>query len=156
MKLSTKGRYAVMAMADIALGIHRQAGAAGRCGRPPGHQPGVSRAAVCQAQASPAGRERPRAGRRLHAVAGEPDDIRIAEIVQAVDKPLQVTPFQGDAIEGCVNGEKCVTHELWAALGRQILGFLSAVTLGDVINRRNLALEASVRRAMAQPVRTMA
>ena len=77
-----------------------------------------------------------------YTLSREPDDIWIAEIVQAVDEPLQVTRCQGDAIDGCVNGEKCVTHELRAALGRQILGFLSAITLGDVVNRRNLALEA--------------
>ena len=48
-----------------------------------------------------------------------------------------------------------MTHELWAALGRQVYGFLSAVTLGDVVGRRNLALEASIRRAKVHPVTTL-
>jgi hypothetical protein len=42
---------------------------------------------------------------------------------------------------------------LWSALGRQIYAFLSAVTLGDVVNKRNLALQATVRRAKLYPVR---
>ena len=55
------------------------------------------------------------AGRGGYTLSREPDDIWIAEIVQAVDEPLQVTRCQGDAIDGCVNGEKCVTHELGGA-----------------------------------------
>jgi hypothetical protein len=49
-----------------------------------------------------------------------------------------------------------LTHDLWSALGRQIYGFLAAVTLGDVVNKRNLALQAAVRRAMLHPVRASA
>ena len=156
MKLSTKGRYAVMAMADIALNDDA------------GHPVPLGDIAVRQAISQEYLEQLFAKLRRARLVdsargpgggytlAREPDEIWIADIVQAVDEPLQVTRCQGDAIDGCVGGEKCVTHELWAALGRQILGFLSTVTLGDVINRRNLALAASVRRAKAHPVRTMA
>jgi Rrf2 family iron-sulfur cluster assembly transcriptional regulator len=125
MKLSTKGRYAVMAMADI------------------GSQPGggrvaladvaqrqdisqeyleqlfskLRRAGLVESQRGPGG------GYWLSRPA---DAICIADIISAVDEPMQVTRCQGDAIDGCVKGEKCVTHELWAALGRQVYGFLSA------------------------------
>ncbi len=154
MKLSTKGRYAVMAMADIAF-------------RPQGElvplvdvaeRQDISqeyleqlfaklrRAGLVESQRGPGG------GYRL---ARPADNINIADIVSAADEPMQVTRCQGDAIDGCVKGEKCVTHELWAALGRQVYGFLCAVTLGDVVNRRNLALEASIRRAKAHPVSNM-
>ncbi len=91
-----------------------------------------------------------------YSLAKDADQIQIVDIISAVDEPLQITRCQGDAIEGCVDGEKCVTHELWAALGRQVYGFLAAVTLGDVVGGRNLALAASVRRAKAPPVRTQA
>jgi Rrf2 family iron-sulfur cluster assembly transcriptional regulator len=155
MKLSTKGRYAVMALADIAL----QAG-----------QRPVTLAAVAERQdisldyleqlflkLRKAGlvesARGPGGGYRL---ARDAEDIRISEIVLAVDEPLQVTRCIGDAIEGCARGEKCLTHDLWSALGRQIYGFLSAVTLGDVVNRRNLALQASIRRAMLHPLRAHA
>lgn len=155
MKLSTKGRYAVMAMADIALNAEESNVSLSEIAtRQEISQEYLEqlfaklrRAALVESARGPGG------GYRL---TRDPDDIRIADIILAVDEPLQVTRCQGDAIEGCVNGDKCITHELWAALGRQIFGFLSAVTLGDVVNRRNLALEATVRRAKGNPVRAMA
>ncbi len=155
MKLSTKGRYAVMAMADIA-----QQG---------GEHP-VSLGDISARQAiSQAFLEQLFAKLRKnglvdsvrgpgggYSLAKDADDIQIVDIISAVDEPLQITRCQGDALDGCVDGEKCVTHELWAALGRQVYGFLAAVTLGDVVGGRNLALAASVRRAKAPTVRTQA
>ena len=154
MKLSTKGRYAVMALAELA----RHRGEAGE-GSPvslahiaAGQRISqeyleqlfakLRRAELVESVRGPGG------GYRL---ASDPDSIRISDIILAVDEPLRVTRCTGDAIDGCVGGEKCITHELWAALGRQIYGFLASVTLGDVVNRRNFALEVSVRRAMAGP-----
>ncbi|MEM7425777.1 MAG: Rrf2 family transcriptional regulator [Pseudomonadota bacterium] len=155
MKLSTKGRYAVMAMADIAQqGDERPISLADISTRQ-----GISQAFLEQlfvklrknglvdSVRGPGG------GYRL---AKDPDVMQIVEIISAVDEPLQITRCQGDAIEGCVAGGKCVTHELWAALGRQVYGFLAAVTLGDVVGGRNLALAASVRRAKAPTVRSQA
>ncbi|MGE0213204.1 MAG: Rrf2 family transcriptional regulator [Parvibaculaceae bacterium] len=155
MKLSTKGRYAVMAMADIAMNADQanvslsEIAARQEISQEYLEQlfAKLRRAQLVESARGPGG------GYRL---TRDPDDIRIADVILAVDEPLQVTRCQGDAIEGCVNGDKCITHELWAALGRQIFGFLSAVTLGDVVNKRNFALEASVRRAKGNPVRAMA
>ncbi|MFO1089417.1 MAG: Rrf2 family transcriptional regulator [Hyphomicrobiales bacterium] len=155
MKLSTKGRYAVMAMADIALNAH---------GAPVPLADIAQRQDISQeyleqlfSKLRKAGLvESARGPGGGYSLARDPDDVRIADIVFAVDEPMQVTRCQGDAIDGCVHGDKCVTHELWAALGRQIVGFLSSVTLGDVVNKRNIALSASVRRAKAPPVRTLA
>jgi len=85
-------------------------------------------------------------------LAKDANEMMIADIVLAADEPLTVTRCQdGDAVAGCIGGEKCVTHELWASLGRQIYGFLAAITLGDVVAKRNLALQASIRRAKANP-----
>ena len=115
MKLSTKGRYAVMAMADIALNA---------AGKPVPLADVANRQAISQEYLEQLFAKLRRA-RLVESARGpgggytlsrEPDEIRIAEIVQAVDEPLQVTRCQGDAIDGCVNGEKCVTHALWAAL----------------------------------------
>jgi Rrf2 family transcriptional regulator, iron-sulfur cluster assembly transcription factor len=155
MKLSTKGRYAVMAMADIASS---------------GGESHVSLAEISQRQEisqeyleqifaklrkcglveSARG---PGGGYKL---ARDMEDIRIADIVLAADEPLQITRCQGDAIEGCVAGGQCLTHDLWSSLGRQVYSFLAAITLGDVVNKRNLALQAAVRRAKVHPVRAMA
>ncbi len=150
MKLSTKGRYAVMALADIAL--HSGGAAVALTDVATRQLISVEYLEQLFAKLRRAGlvdSVRGPGGGYLLAVAAE--DLAIADIIQAVDEGLQVTRCQGDAIEGCVAGEKCLTHELWAALGRQIFGFLSSVTLGDVVERRNLALAASVRRAKTQP-----
>ena len=151
MKLSTKGRYAVMAMADIALNSK---------GSP------VSLAAIAERQGISQeyleqlfGKLRksqlvtsvrgPGGG---YLLARDANDMMVADIVLAADEPLTVTRCQdGDAVSGCIGGDKCVTHELWASLGRQIYGFLAAITLGDVVAKRNLALQASIRRAKANP-----
>lgn len=155
MKLSTKGRYAVMAMADLAVngGAQEDAGPVSLADIARRQMISLEyleqlfaklrRAGLIDSVRGPGG------GYRL---ARPVNDIWIADIVLAVDEPLTVTRCQdGDAVDGCVGGDKCLTHELWAALGRQIVGFLSAITLGDVIARRNLALAASVRRAKAHP-----
>jgi len=155
MKLSTKGRYAVMAMADIAVNSKGKAVALATITERQDISQDyleqlflkLRRAGLVESSRGPGG------GYRL---SRDPEDIRIAEIVLAVDEPLQVTRCSGDAIEGCTHGEKCLTHDLWSALGRQIYGFLNAVTLGDVVNKRNLALQATVRRAMLHPVRASA
>jgi Rrf2 family iron-sulfur cluster assembly transcriptional regulator len=155
MKLSTKGRYAVMAMADIAA--HRE--------QQPVSLADISvRQDISQEYLEQLFGKLRRAG-LVESVRGpgggyqlalDPDEMWIADIVSAVDEPMQVTRCQdGDAVYGCVGGDKCVTHELWAALGRQIYGFLAAVTLGDVVEKRNLALAASIRRAKSHPVSTM-
>lgn len=155
MKLSTRGRYAVMAMSDIAI---NSTGAPVSLGDISGRQ-GISQAFLEQlfGQLRKNGLVNsvrgPGGG---YTLAHNADEICIADIVTAVDEPLQVTRCQGDAIDGCVDGEKCNTHELWAALGRQVYGFLAAVTLGDVAEKRNLALAASVRRAKAPTVRSQA
>ena len=155
MKLTSRGRYAVMAMADIA--IYSQ-------GNPLSLSEISARQGISQAFLEQLFAQL-RRNELVHSVRGpgggytlarDADEICVADIVTAVDESLQVTRCQGDAIDGCVDGKKCVTHELWAALGRQVYGFLAAVTLGDVAEKRNLALAASVRRAMAPTVRSQA
>lgn len=155
MKLSTKGRYAVMALADIALhASHGPVALATVAERQDISLDYLEQLFLKLRKAGLVDSARgPGGGYRL---ARDAEDIRISEIVLAVDEPLQVTRCIGDAIEGCTHGEKCLTHDLWSALGRQIYGFLSAVTLGDVVNRRNLALQASIRRAMLHPLRAHA
>ncbi len=155
MKLSTRGRYAVMAMTDIAV----HANGAPLSLADISARQGISQAFLEQLFAQLRKSELVTSVRGPgggYLLARDADDICVADIVMAVDEPLQVTRCGGDAIDGCVDGEKCNTHELWAALGRQVYGFLAAVTLGDVAEKRNLALAASVRRAKAPTVRSQA
>jgi Rrf2 family iron-sulfur cluster assembly transcriptional regulator len=154
MKLSSRGRYAVMAMADIA--VHARDEPVNLAAVATRQEISLEyleqlflklrRSGLVESTRGPGGG---------YSLSRDSEDIRISDIVCAVDEPLQVTRCQGDAIDGCVAGQQCLTHNLWSALGRQIYGFLSAITLGDVVNRRNLALQATVRRATIHPVRAM-
>ena len=144
MKMSTKGRYAVMAMIDIAT----------HSGGDP-----VSLAEVAERQdisqeyleqlfgklrkAKLVERARgPGGGYRL---ARSMNAIPVAEIIAAVDEELQFTRCNGDAVEGCVKGERCNAHDLWSSLGRQMMYFLSSISLEDVVEKRNLALAATIK-----------
>ena len=86
----------------------------------------------------------------------EADDIYIYDIIAAVDEPMKMTRCEGDAVEGCVKGERCSTHDLWSSIGRQVNTFLANVSLDDVVGRRNLALAASIRQAKARHLRKSA
>jgi Rrf2 family iron-sulfur cluster assembly transcriptional regulator len=139
MRLSTKGRYAVMAMADLA-----------------GHEASarpVSLADIAQRQeislsyleqlfaklrrgglvTSVRG---PGGGYRLSRAASE---VRIADIIIAVDEPMTATRCKVGSPKGCTGtSSRCVTHDLWEELGRQIQVFLSSVSLADVVEKRVL------------------
>ena len=55
----------------------------------------------------------------------------------SVDETLNQTRCQGKSPEGCVaKGTRCLTHDLWDELGRQIYLFLSSVSVADVANKR--------------------
>jgi Rrf2 family iron-sulfur cluster assembly transcriptional regulator len=155
MKLSTKGRYAVMAMVDI--------------GQQSGGQP-VSLAEIAARQdISQEYLEqlflKLRKGGLVESIRGpgggyrlsrDADDIYIYDIIAAVDEPMKMTRCEGDAVEGCVKGERCCTHDLWSSIGRQVNTFLANVSLDDVVGRRNLALAASIRQAKARHLRKSA
>ncbi len=135
MRLSTKGRYAVMAMTDLARhGADRAVSLAEIATRQDISLSYLEqlfarlrRAGLVKSARGPGG------GYRLARPAVE---TTVAEIVVAVDEPLHATrctPGGG----GCMpNGEKCITHHLWEELGRQIHVFLQGVSLADVLERR--------------------
>ncbi len=65
--------------------------------------------------------------------------IRISDIILAVDEPIQTTRCSPGTPAGCHhNRSRCLTHDLWEELGNQIYIFLSAVSLQDVCERRVL------------------
>ncbi len=155
MKLSTKGRYAVMAMADIAARKTdrpvslAEISASQRISQEYLEQlfARLRRAGLVESTRGPGGG---------YTLSRSAEEIFIIDIIEAADEPFHVTRcVDGDGVEGCQAGELCITHYLWAALSRQIWSFLSAVTLGDVVEKRNLALAAEVRRAKAQPMKVL-
>jgi Rrf2 family iron-sulfur cluster assembly transcriptional regulator len=142
MRLSTKGRYAVMAMADLA----------GNTGADGENRPVALADIAARQDISLSYLEQlfaklrrgglvtsvrgPGGGYRLSRASG---DLRIADIILAVDEPISTTRCKTGASKGCTKtGARCVTHDLWEELGQQIHVFLSSVSLADVVERRVL------------------
>ena len=133
MQLSSKGRYAVMAMADLAR--YSQGSAVPVVAIAERQELSstyleqlfskLRRAGLVDSTRGPGG------GYQL---ASQPHGITISDIMQAVEEPLKMTRCQLEHSGGCVGDSRCLTHDLWDALGDHIAGFLGNVTLGDVID----------------------
>lgn len=135
MKLTTKGRYAVQAMADIAA-----YGAAGAVSLPEiADRQGLSAAYLEQlfGKLRRAGLvDSARGADGGYRLARAAEAISVSAIVEAVDEEIRTTAC-GGAATGCRgDGARCLTHDLWEELGRQIEVFLTAVTLGDIVAGR--------------------
>ena len=132
MKLSTKGRYAVTAMMDLAIHDHEgpvTLADISNC-------QGISLSYLEQLFSKlrkyglVEGVRGPGGGYRL----GKPaSHISIAQIIVAVDENIDATRCRGN--EDCHGGDKCLTHELWADLSDKLYGFLDDLTLASFINR---------------------
>lgn len=134
MRLSTKGRYAVMAMADLARRQDEPCRAVALADIAARQEISLSyleqlfarlrRKGLVQSARGPGG------GYRLSRAA---DATTIAEIVLAVDEPLHATRCAVKG-KGCmIRGERCMTHDLWENLGARIEDYLASVSLADVI-----------------------
>lgn len=133
MQLSSKGRYAVMAMADLARngdgGKVRIGSIAARQELPRHYLEQIfmhlRRAGLVVSTRGPGGG---------YALARPADAIAVGEIMAAVEEPVQMIRCAGQVTGGCVADRRCLTHDLWRALGDHIVAFLDAVTLGDVVD----------------------
>jgi len=136
MRLSTKGRYAVMAMADLARnGADRAVSLAEIAAR---QEISLSYLEQLFARLRKGGLVKsvrgPGGGYRL---ARDADETMVAEIVLAVDEPIRATRCGVTSPGGCMaKGERCITHHLWEDLGREIHRYLASVSLADVIENR--------------------
>jgi Rrf2 family iron-sulfur cluster assembly transcriptional regulator len=75
----------------------------------------------------------PGGGYKLSRAAGK---INIAEVIEAVDEPLDSTKCGGEG--NCQNNQPCLTHELWMGLSEQIRGYLGGISLGDLLERHEI------------------
>jgi Rrf2 family iron-sulfur cluster assembly transcriptional regulator len=135
MQLSTKGRYAVMAMTELAG--QRSDDALTLAAIAERQQ--ISRAYLEQlfARLRREGLVRsvrgPGGGYRL---ARPADELSVAEVVTAVDEPLRATRCKGEG-PGCMSGgARCRTHDLWVETGRQLNAYLAGISLADVLAGR--------------------
>ncbi len=151
MKLSTKGRYAVMAMVDLAKFSQ---------GRP------VALAEIAERQEISLSYleqlfAKLRRGGLIRSVRGPGGgymlarsavDTRVSDIILAVDEPIRATRCHVGSPIGCQSDRsRCLTHDLWEELGNQIHIFLSSVSLDDVVQRRVLGASRVFNRSLAMP-----
>ena len=135
MKLSTKGRYAVTAMFDVA--IHQTHGPVSLSDI--SDRQGISLSYLEQLfgrmrrNGLVASTRGPGGGYNLARAANQ---IAIADIITSVDENVDATRCGGNA--DCQNQQRCLTHELWEELSSQIHVFLSGITLEDAINKQRV------------------
>lgn len=132
MQLTTRGRYAVTAMLDLALNQHSR--------------PVALRDIAASQELSPSYLERLFADLRRsrlvrstrgpgggYTLARRPAEISVADIIASVDEGIDITRCGGR--EDCRHGERCLTHELWSDLSDKIREFLDGVSLDELIER---------------------
>ena len=138
MRLTTKGRFAVTAMIDLAL----------RQGKGPVTLSGISqrqaislsyleqlfgklrRHEIVESIRGPGGG---------YSLARSADKVTVADIIIAVDEPLDATQCGGK--ENChgadaATGARCMTHELWATLNEKMVDYLDSVSLQDLVDQQ--------------------
>ena len=145
MKLSTKGRYAVMAMVDLAMhSDNKPISLADIADR---QEISLSYLEQLFAKLRRGGLVRsvrgPGGG---YLLAHEDTETRISDIILAVDEPIRATRCTPGQPFGCrINKSRCMTHDLWEELGNQIYLYLSSVTVADVVNKQVLGTSGVVR-----------
>lgn len=134
MRLTTKGRYAVTAMLDLAVHAGGDPIALADISR----RQGISlsyleqlfaklrrNGLVCSTRGPGGG----------YSLARPSAQISVAEVIRAVDETVDATACGGQ--RNCQGGEQpCLSHELWADLSRRIEDFLGQISLADVVNGR--------------------
>lgn len=144
MRLTTKGRYAVTAMLDLALRSHKGP---------------VTAVDISKQQKIPLSYLEQLFSKLRHyglvesvhgpgggyCLARVPDEISVADIIQAVDEPIDATQCHGKL--NCHDGERCMTHDLWAELNLEINHYLASVSLS------RLAASQRQRSGAVQPLK---
>lgn len=133
MRLTTKGRFAVTAMLDLALthgnGPVTLAGISQRQGISLAYLEQLfgklRRHALVDSVRGPGG------GYRL---AKHPHEVSVADIMRAVDEPIDATSCGGQ--ENCHDEQRCMTHDLWTNLNQTIFDYLNSITLSQLAERQ--------------------
>ncbi len=135
MKLTTKGRYAVTAMLDLAL--HGSSGPVSLAEISVRQEISLSyleqlfsklrRSGLVTSTRGPGGG---------YSVARQLSEVAVSEIIVAVNESVDATQCAGK--ENCHSHGRCLTHDLWEGLSAQIEDFLSSVSLQDMIDRQRV------------------
>ncbi len=139
MRLTTKGRFAVTAMMDLALR---------------GDEGPVALASVAERQSISLSYLEQLFGklRRYklvdsvrgpgggYCIAKPLEQLTVADIIRAVDEQLDATQCGGR--ENCLDEHRCMTHDLWSTLNGKMYDYLASVTLADLVGREKLKAQA--------------
>src|SRR5476649_2477933 len=157
MRLTTKGRFAVTAMIDLAL----------RQGKGPVTLSGISqrqaislsyleqlfgklrRHEIVESIRGPGGG---------YSLARRADKVTVADIIIAVDEPLDATQCGGK--ENCHSpdhegGGRCMTHDLWSTLNAKMVEYLDSVSLKDLVDQQLAQQHAQQKKTLEQNVVVM-
>ncbi len=135
MRLTTKGRYAVTAMLDLALRADKGPVSLAEIS----HRQGISLSYLEQLFSRLRGNglvssvRGPGGGYRLSRDAAL---ISVAQIVDAVNESVDATSCGGEG--DCQQGEKCLTHDLWCLLSDKIHDFLGSISLSSLVNSQSV------------------
>lgn len=134
MRLTTKGRFAVTAMLDLAL----------RGGKGPVTLAGISERQDISLSYLEQLFSRLRRHELVESVRGPGggyylartlDAVSVADIIRAVDEPIDATQCAGK--ENCQDEHRCMTHDLWMGLNTHIYDYLDGVTLATLVTRQD-------------------
>jgi Rrf2 family iron-sulfur cluster assembly transcriptional regulator len=132
MRLTTKGRFAVTAMLDLAL--HSTRGPVSLSGISARQHISLSyleqlfgkmrRRSLVESVRGPGGG---------YLLAREASQVSVAEIIDAVEESIDSTQCAGK--ENCLDNQRCMTHDLWQGLNETVHGFLARVTLAHLVEK---------------------
>ena len=146
MRLTTKGRFAVTAMVDLAL----------RSGSGPVTLAGISerqdislsyleqlfgklrRYKLVESVRGPGGG---------YTLAKPLSEVSVADIIRAVDEPIDATQCGGK--ENCHDDHRCMTHDLWVSLNEKIYEYLNSVSLADLVAKQQACGKAVMDQKMS-------
>jgi len=149
MRLTTKGRYAVTAMLDLAIRFDKGpislAESSERQGISLSYREQLftklRRAGLVKSTRGPGGG---------YALSRSSYEIAVADVITAVDEKMDTTRCGG--LGNCHDDERCLTHDLWTDLSDKINTFLNSITLGSLVDREGVQ-EVTARQDMGRTER---
>ena len=138
MKLKTKGRYAVMAMADLALFNDKGPISLTDISL----RQNISLAYLEQIFIKLKQKNLVRSIRGAkggYVLVSPPEEIKISNIISAVDEEIKTLNCKKESKKGCNNkSSKCITHNLWDQLDQHINSFFEKVKLQDLVKKNQI------------------
>lgn len=138
MKLTTRGRYAVTAMLDLSCHASDKPITLADIS----HRQEISLSYLEQLFAKLRKRglvQSVRGPGGGYLLSGLPETITVADIIRAVDEPIQATSCDQGSEHGCKRSTRCITHHLWERVGTHLNQYLESVNLGGLLEENQIS-----------------